>query len=106
MTTGRERITTDGSGRDEHLHRKERNVTLYQDDDDGYLRWMQINRSGFVLALRTKRDGVLHSAACTHLDDDGGYIRTRKAKVCSSDSAELRGWAREAGVSVTTCSDC
>jgi hypothetical protein len=81
-------------------------MIAFENDEDGYLRWMRSNRNGFVLARRSNREAVLHAATCSHLDDGGSYARTKKAKLCAADSAELRQWASEHGVTVTTCSDC
>ena len=81
-------------------------VTVFENDDDGYLKWLRTNRSGFILARGSKREAILHAASCSHLDDDGTYTRTKKAKVCSAESTELRQWASKNGVTVRTCSDC
>lgn len=81
-------------------------MIVFENDDNGSVAWMRANRDGFVLARRSKRDGVLHSVQCSHLDDDGSYARTKKAKVCASDSSELRRWASENGIDVSSCGDC
>ena len=81
-------------------------MIAFENDDDGYVGWLGANRNGFVLARRSTREAVLHAASCSHLDDDSGdYARTRKAKLCASDSAELRQWALANDVAVNTCSD-
>lgn len=79
----------------------------FKNDDAGYREWTKQNRDGYVLALSNKREGLIHSSTCTHLDFSMMSVNlTKKEKVCSTDSTELRVWAREQGIAVRSCPDC
>ena len=81
-------------------------VAVFENDDQGYLTWMRANSNGFVLARGSSHEAILHAASCSHLDDDGTYARTKKPKLCATDSTELRQWASENGVTIRTCANC
>lgn len=76
-------------------------VTIFIDDDDGYLQWVYGHRDGYVVnCFRSKGPGylLLHRADCRTITGSptvgdtwtGDYI-----KVCSDSRLDLQRWARE-----------
>jgi hypothetical protein len=81
----------------------------YQDAHEEYVRWLRHNPRGFVLNLKTAKQGVLHESDCMHIADysDPDVSLTDKRKVCApSTSAPLKAWASERGIKWTYCGTC
>ena len=81
----------------------------YRDAHEEYIRWLRHNPRGFVLNLKTAKQGVLHESDCMHIADysDPDVSLTDKRKVCApSTSAPLKAWASERGIKWTYCGTC
>ncbi len=89
-------------------------MRILEDDDAGYLTWVDRNQHGFVVNTTRKPDPrylILHRASC-------GTIRGKPArgerwttgdfiKVCAERRAELDQWARQiAGGELHPCGLC
>ena len=89
-------------------------MRLFEDDDAGYLDWVENRQDGFVVNTFRKPDPrylMLHRATC-------GTIRGKPArgdrwttgdflKACSETRADLDQWAREnVGGKLTPCGLC
>jgi hypothetical protein len=71
-------------------------VTLFQDDDSGFLSWREGNPDGFFLnAGRTPRSAyrMLHRAGCLHFTGSPLHWTRDYIKFCSPDRAALENWA-------------
>jgi hypothetical protein len=86
-------------------------------DDEGYLAWIGMNPTGFVLNVRrTPNPGyvVLHRASCHSISngarESGAYTARSYRKICALSVAELRFGARQEGRSdgsfSNQCSHC
>ena len=75
----------------------------FNDNDAGYLRWVNDHPDGFVVNIeRGERPGyaVLHRATCTSISrdrDDGAYTKRGYKKVVSDDLKSLRAYTRSIG---------
>lgn len=69
--------------------------------------WRDAHRRGYVINSNG-RASKLHYADCQHFfDADAAVNNTKKPKICSTDPAELQGWAREHGIEeLTGCKSC
>jgi hypothetical protein len=89
-------------------------MRIFEDDDAGYLAWVERSQHGFVVNTFRKLDPrylMLHRASC-------GTIRGKPArgdcwttgdliKVCAETRAELDHWARQiAGGELHPCGLC
>jgi hypothetical protein len=89
-------------------------VQKFQDNDAGYLDWLETNPHGFVLyAERSPRKEylILHRATCKSISrvaeppvrwTTGGYL-----KVCATEINEIERWCRqEVGGNPQPCGQC
>ena len=88
-------------------------MRIFEDDDAGYLAWIERNQHGFVVNTSRNTDPrylILHRASC-------GTIRGKPAcgdrwtgdyiKACSESRADLDQWARQiAGGDLHPCRLC
>lgn len=88
-------------------------VTTFVDDDDGYLRWIALNRRGFVVNTPRSPSAsylMLHSAGCKTVNGvpaRGENWTLDYIKVCAVERFELDRWARdEVGGALTECQFC
>jgi hypothetical protein len=91
----------------------EDDVIRFQDDDDGYLRWLGMHPGGLVLncGRQPRADYLkLHRAACTFISGvpTNGQIWTGSyIKMCATDPQTLTAWARRAtGATPSPCLVC
>lgn len=74
-------------------------------------RWRLNNPDGFVLNMKSKAKGMLHSVDCDHFGDTSWEASatgdlSKSVKYCSADSDHLQEWAEGRGIEITYCSDC
>jgi hypothetical protein len=76
-------------------------MTVFKDDNAGYLAWLAANPQGFVVNSDREPKAsylVLHRATCEAISSpqdrnwSGPYIKT-----CSTDLPELENWAKTLG---------
>ena len=85
---------------------------LFIDDDEGYLRWIEVNPEGFVVNSYKKPNPsylVLHRATCAHICSEANtnWTTTDYLKVCSPSVSALASWAeKEVGGSLEPCQVC
>ncbi len=77
----------------------DKEVKPFEDDDEGFLKWVAANSTGYVLNCykATSRSGgpyMLHLAKC-HTLETKNLTTTQFYKVCSSDKGKLIKWAEE-----------
>jgi hypothetical protein len=86
---------------------------VFVDDDQGYLRWLTANPTGYV--LNTTRNPIasyliLHRASCstiTGIPSRGRQWTGPYIKVCSTRRTDLDNWAEQAtGGTVQACRRC
>jgi hypothetical protein len=73
-------------------------VQVFQDDDAGYLAWVQRHPGGFVLNAERRPSPsylILHRAQCAHITraSQQGRWTTAYVKACAPEVAELERWA-------------
>jgi hypothetical protein len=73
-------------------------MQLFQDDDTGYLAWVQEHQDGFVVNAERRpspRYLILHRAKCTFITraSQQGHWTVAYIKVCGPEPAELERWA-------------
>ncbi|PKO21830.1 MAG: hypothetical protein CVU38_12630 [Chloroflexi bacterium HGW-Chloroflexi-1] len=73
-------------------------MELFEDDDEGYLQWVETNPEGFVLNSErhpSARYLLLHRAICGTIctRKRTNYTTTGYIKVCASNKKELEAWA-------------
>jgi len=84
----------------------------FEDDDTGYLAWVQGHPDGFVVNCERRPSPaylVLHRAECAHITraTQPGRWTADYIKVCAPKLAELEGWARtEVGGQLQPCHWC
>ena len=88
-------------------------VQVFQDDDEGYLRWVAQFRHGYVVnAERSLRpiNLVLHRSSCHTINGTPalGVAWTRGyIKICAMSKGDLRDWAKQvAGGELHACGFC
>lgn len=67
------------------------------DDDASYAWWRNTHAGGYVLAVRARREAVLHRASCRDVDRDRhpGALKARGSRqVCAEYKPALREWLR------------
>ncbi len=94
-----------------HAGQRPQSFTIFQDDDDGFLDWVEAHPDGYIInADRNPKPSflVLHNSPCRHIDGTQGVERTKNfVKVCSDDRNELEEWAvNTVGGEVTLCRTC
>ena len=75
-------------------------VTIFDQNDDAYFRWMGAHPEGLVAnSGRTKQSRyfLLHRAGCSHITttvslEPGAYTERTYVKACSTDLGELAAW--------------
>ncbi len=81
---------------------------IFKNDDDGYLKWLQENQSGFVVNTRERIIDpdymVLHNASCKQISkypnmiqNPGGFTERDYIKICSDSINGLSEWVRNNG---------
>lgn len=94
-------------------------ISVFDDDDSSYLRWIAAHPGGFVLNTnRTPKSGylVLHRPSCTTISRyakehlAGGFTERQYIKVCSSSETALLSWAQgtlqSTAISFLRCAKC
>jgi len=88
-------------------------VSIFRDDEDGYLDWLAAHPAGFVLnAARSPGPSylILHRAACRTISGRptrGGPWTGPYIKICSADELHIAAWAgREVGGAPKRCGVC
>lgn len=72
-------------------------VVEFASDDAGYSWWRNTHPHGYVLAVRRRREPLLHRARCDDIDPDRHPGRMNAAgsrQLCSSSKASLRAWLK------------
>ena len=79
-------------------------VSLFEDDDTGYLRWISEHPDGYVVNTRRRFDPdylVFHRASCFSInrypnmhEDPGGFTERAYWKLCSTSLSELEDHLR------------
>jgi hypothetical protein len=68
-------------------------------DDAAYAWWRNAHPAGFILAVRARKDPVLHRATCKDVDRDRkpGALKAKGSRqICAVSAQALRAWlARE-----------
>lgn len=80
-------------------------VVVFDNDDEGYLAWLDAHPEGFVLNTRRSKAPdslVLHRAGCSTLKNraksgKAGGLTERNIKVCAMDVDCLKRWAKQQG---------
>ena len=80
-------------------------VILFEDDEAGYLRWINEHPDGYVVNTRRWFDPdylVLHRASCSSIkihrnmhDDPGGFTERNYRKLCSASLSDLEDHLRK-----------
>jgi hypothetical protein len=82
-------------------------VTVFAPEEvDGFKRWVDHHPSGYVFTLKGADYGVLHDAACSHIEVLPGDKGKGSAKVCARRIPDLRRWANTSGYRVRWCDTC
>ncbi len=75
------------------------NMRTFDNDETGYLHWVNANPSGFVLNAERHPGGIpdaymLHRASCNTIKTPKrtNYTTNGYAKICSGDRRELVDW--------------
>ncbi len=72
----------------------------FNDDDDGYLRWIETHPRGYVINTSPRPSAdyvILHRASCgtiTGTPSSGDSWTGIYMKVCDTDKQRLVGWSR------------
>lgn len=73
----------------------------FENDDIGYLQWLNKNPNGFVVNSYKKPSAsylMLHRATCPSITGkpaNGKWWTKNYSKICSNNIKELENWARE-----------
>src|SRR4051812_28665025 len=76
---------------------------VFDDDDESYLRWVDLHPAGYVLNMRREKNPayrVLHRAGCPSITEytgqqtEGAFTRHLYIKVCAEDIESLKEWSR------------
>jgi hypothetical protein len=84
----------------------------FQDDDEGYRRWLANHPNGFVINCeRSPRPSylMLHRATCRDISTSArtNYTTTGYIKLCALEKRDLEDWAaREVGGQLRPCRHC
>src|ERR1035438_1899530 len=76
-------------------------MEIFSNDDAGYLNWIEVNPSGFVLNAKNPLRSVylfIHWASCCTIKgtpNKGKDWTNKYIKVCSSKLSEISGWTLE-----------
>lgn len=86
-------------------------VTVFDDDEGEYQRWLDGHRRGYVINILrglNPKDAKLHCADCDSISDPTTpYVTRDYVKVCGDRRAELDEWAiREVGSKILPCQNC
>lgn len=88
-------------------------IVIFENDDDGYRRWIVFNPSGYVVNTTRSMSTsylILHRATCQHVSElrpgyqtwtCGSYI-----KVCALQRSALEKWARDLGGRLKATCNC
>ena len=94
-----------------HVTGNSNDVVHFENDDDGFLRWIESNHSGYVVdTYRSPSAGYLkfHRATCPHLKGDSpGSLTLDYTKTCSKSEIALASWAKQkTGGELQPCHYC
>lgn len=86
-------------------------VVIFEDDDEGYRRWLSEHRHGYVVNTHRPPSAsylMLHVAACHTIKGDptrgSTWTAGEYSKVCSASRRELQNWAHATfGTALTRC---
>lgn len=84
-------------------------MTLFQDKDEEYARWLHSHDDGYVVHMRKGNlPPMLHTARCKHLYPAEGYggRGTITTKACDTDRERIERWVAEQGLQLALCSSC
>lgn len=88
------------------------NVRIFDDQEEGYLAWIEENPSGFVAnmdkAKSMKQYPMIHSAgdAAVSKDKRGNFTTNAYFKICSTDLRELKNYLKHKYHRFTYCMKC
>lgn len=86
-------------------------MQTFNNDEKGYLHWVDVNRSGFVINT-PKRSGsfpdFLHRASCSQITTRRrtNYTTTDFKKLCLLDRQELIDWGKSYSSDFRKCKHC
>lgn len=81
-------------------------VLIFDDNDYAYFRWLNSNKSGYVINTPRTRDPaymLLHRASCHSISEyagnaaQGGFTERDYIKICATDIESLRNWVKQNG---------
>jgi hypothetical protein len=87
-------------------------MQTFENDDEGYLKWVDANPTGFVINAERRQYGeapyMLHRANCTFITtrERTNYTTTTYKKICSLDKQELIAWWRKYSSRYQECKFC
>ena len=87
-------------------------VKKIENDDSGYLQWLNSNPKGFVVnSNQPPRPNYLmiHRATCrsiTGKPSNGEWWTKNYTKICSNDLKKLKIWAKKMDASLKPCKIC
>ena len=87
-------------------------VLTFENDDDGYLRWVDANPDGFVInASKSPTPSSyckLHAASCNSITTPKrtNYTTNQYIKVCSLDKQSLIDWGTRYSRNFSLCQSC
>ena len=87
-------------------------MPTFEDDDAGYLRWLQRHPNGYVLNYKRPPDPTnlkVHHAVCVHINGTphrGDYWTVLYGKFCSDSRREVETQARRLGGEPLLCETC
>ncbi|MBI2215727.1 MAG: hypothetical protein HYU51_00365 [Candidatus Rokubacteria bacterium] len=87
-------------------------MEIFEDDDEGYLRWLRLHPNGYVLNYKRPPEVnvlKLHHSTCgdiTGTPHRGDLWTVAYGKACSDDRRGLERYARQLGGSALECGNC
>jgi hypothetical protein len=86
-------------------------MVTFDNDEDGYLKWVRDNPFGFVINAPKQRGSspdMLHRATCKDITTDQrtNYTTTDYKKICSVDRQELVDWGTRHSSDWRECKHC
>ena len=86
-------------------------MIIFENDDSGYLQWVNANPDGFVINA-PKHPGsfpdMLHKASCQHISTPQrtNYTTTDFKKICSMSKEALTDWGHNNSENFQQCKHC
>jgi hypothetical protein len=87
-------------------------MPTFEDDDPGYLRWLQLHPNGYVLNYKRPPEPTnlkLHNATCADINGTphrGHYWTVLYGKICSDSRRDVERQARYLGGEALPCVNC